>query len=102
MSGNPEPVSVKILGREYKLRCPPSEKATLIAAARHLDRQMRKVREQGQVIGTDRVLLMAALNITHELVLLQEKHRALQQRFCQRLGDLNRLIDETLSCEESS
>ncbi len=101
MKDSLEPVSVKILGREYKLRCPPSEKPTLIAAAQRLDRQMREVREQGQVIGTDRVLLMAALNITHELVLLQEKHQALQQRFCHRLEELNHLVDEILSREES-
>lgn len=61
-------VSVTILDREYQVSCPAGEEEALMASARFLDKQMRDIREGGKVFGMDRIAVMAALNITHELL----------------------------------
>ena len=61
-------VTVQILDKEYSIICPPEERSNLVSAARYLDSKMREIRSSGKVIGADRVAVMAALNITHELL----------------------------------
>ncbi len=61
-------VEVKILDKEYLVACPEVEQEALLRAARHLDSKMREIRSGGKVFGTERIAVMAALNITHELL----------------------------------
>ncbi|MBU2873391.1 cell division protein ZapA [Marinobacter salexigens] len=61
-------VEVKILDKEYLVACPAEEQEALIRAARHLDSKMREIRTGGKVFGTERIAVMAALNMTHELL----------------------------------
>ncbi|MBU2953350.1 cell division protein ZapA [Marinobacter sp. F3R08] len=61
-------VEVKILDKEYLVACPEEEQEALLRAARHLDNKMREIRASGKVFGTERIAVMAALNITHELL----------------------------------
>ncbi|HEY3699438.1 MAG TPA: cell division protein ZapA [Spongiibacteraceae bacterium] len=61
-------VTVKILDKDYQVACPPEQERALIEAARHLDKQMRTVRDSGKVIGLERIAVMVALNTTHELL----------------------------------
>lgn len=65
------PVDITILDKEYRVACPASEREALERAARYLDARMREIRHTGKVIGNDRVAVMAALNITHELLQLR-------------------------------
>jgi len=66
-------VTVHILDKEYCIACPPDERANLENAARYLDGKMREIRTSGKVIGADRVAVMAALNITHDLLHKQQR-----------------------------
>jgi len=68
MSTQPTTVEVKILDKEYLVACPPEEQDALVRAARHLDHKMREIRTSGKVFGTERIAVMAALNMTHELL----------------------------------
>lgn len=61
-------VTVQILDKEYSIICPPEERSNLMSAARYLDGKMREIRSSGKVIGADRIAVMAALNITHDLL----------------------------------
>ena len=61
-------VEVKILDKEYLVTCPQQEQEALQRSARHLDQKMREIRNSGKVFGTDRIAVMAALNITNELL----------------------------------
>ena len=58
-------VLVHILDKEYRVACPPGEKESLLRAASYLDEQMREVKD-ANVIGLERIAIMAALNISHE------------------------------------
>ena len=61
-------LEVSLLGREYKVTCRESERTQLLDAVAFLDRRMREIRDAGKVSGTDRIAVMAALNIAHELL----------------------------------
>jgi cell division protein ZapA len=61
-------LDVMILGREFKVACKEGERAELTEAVAMLDRRMREIRDAGKVSGTDRIAVMAALNIAHELL----------------------------------
>lgn len=61
-------VSVSILGKQFMVACPEDERAGLIAAAKYLDEQMRVIHRSGKVLGAERCAIMAALNISHELL----------------------------------
>ncbi len=73
MSDASPPIKVQILGKEYPVACPADEQHELLLAARYLDEKMREIRDIGRIIGTERIAVMAALNIAHEL--LQERRR---------------------------
>lgn len=60
-------VTVHILGKEYKLSCPPDERDGLIQSAKLLDERMRALKNGG-MIGVERIAVMAALNIGYELL----------------------------------
>ena len=66
-------VTVHILDKEYCIACPDDERSNLESAARYLDGKMREIRSGGKVIGSDRIAVMAGLNITHELLRKQER-----------------------------
>lgn len=68
MSKQSTAAEVKILDKEYLVACPDEERDALTRAARHLDSKMREIRASGKVFGTERIAVMAALNITHELL----------------------------------
>ncbi|WP_372609567.1 cell division protein ZapA [Halomonas sp.] len=59
---------ITLLGGSYVVACPPQEEAKLERAARYLDRAMHGIHAQGKVLGAEKIAIMAALNITHELL----------------------------------
>jgi cell division protein ZapA len=61
-------LDVSLLGREYKVACKESERAELLDAVAFLDRRMREIRDAGKGAATERVAVMAALNIAHDLL----------------------------------
>ncbi|MFT5116714.1 MAG: cell division protein ZapA [Kiritimatiellia bacterium] len=63
-----ETVSVDILGKDYQVACPSDEREALIQAAAELDRRMTVIRQSGSVIGVERIAVMAALNLAHEVL----------------------------------
>ena len=64
-------VSIDILDKSYQVACEPKQEQELQQAARDLDDQMRAIRSTGKVIGLERVAIMAALNLSHQVLLLQ-------------------------------
>lgn len=72
-------IKVQILGKEYPIACPEEEQHDLLISARFLDEKMRQIRNTGRVIGTERIAVMAALNIAHELLQIHQQNRSLAQ-----------------------
>ena len=71
-SSTSEPVIIRILDREYTVGCEPDERDSLSAAARLLDARMREIRGGNRVAALDRVAVLAALNLAHELQQLRD------------------------------
>ena len=67
------PVVVQILDKEYRIACQKGEQDVLLASAALLDQRMREIKAGAKVIGNDRIAVMAALNLAHEL--LEQKNR---------------------------
>jgi cell division protein ZapA len=61
-------LDINLLGRDYKVACKEHERAELMSAVAYLDAQMREIRGSGKIAGVDRIAVMAALNITNELL----------------------------------
>ena len=78
-------VSVRILEKEYKVSCPASERTDLLDSAEVLDKKMREIRESGKVVGLDRIAVMAALTMAHELLQAQARDQDLEGNFGQRI-----------------
>lgn len=99
----PQPyVSVTILGKEYKIACSENEQEGLIESASKLDLQMREIRDTGKVSGADRIAVLAALNLTHELRQLESQKIGISQDFKQRLLKLQRKIESAINSAQPS
>ena len=92
MSDEARPVTVHILEKEYRIACPEEERESLLAAAQFLNGKMREIRDTGKIVGMDRIAVMAALNITHELL----QHNSGKDNFKQTIGSRIRTIQEKL------
>jgi len=91
MSDSMAPVTVRILDREYQIACREDERADLQAAAELVHERMRETRSKGKVIGTDRIAVMTALNIAHEMLALRELEGA-----CERVDERTRALQERI------
>ncbi len=74
------PVSVHILDKEYQVACAEEERDGLLHAADFVNRRMKEIRDRGNVIGTDRIAVVTALNVAHELLQLKASESAVTQR----------------------
>lgn len=63
-----KPIDVEILGRDFTVSCTEEEKQGLMQSVSYLDDKMREIRDTGKIVGIERIAIMAALNITHELL----------------------------------
>jgi cell division protein ZapA len=95
-----EQVAVTVLGREYLLACKPEEKADLLDCARYLDQKMTAIRDGGKVVGADRIAVLAALQITQELMSARATDGSAVGEARRRIRDLNALADEILAPQE--
>ncbi|MDD1620682.1 MAG: cell division protein ZapA [Methylococcaceae bacterium] len=90
------PVSLNILGKEYKIACAPEEQEALLNSAHQLDKQMRKIRDTGKVAGADRIAVLAALNLAHDLSATATKSGATPPDISARLIELRKKIENVL------
>ena len=61
-------LDVNILDREFRVACPNDERGELLDAVKYLDNKMREIRDAGKIASVERIAIMAALNIAHELL----------------------------------
>jgi cell division protein ZapA len=73
MSTETSTLEVFILDKSYRINCPENEQESLRASAQYLDRKMREIRSSGKIIGLERIAVIAALNIAHELLNASQK-----------------------------
>ncbi len=99
-----ERLDVMILGREYPLACAPEEKESLLTAASMVDRTMQRIRSSGKIAGTERIAVMAALQLAGELMNAQSPDGSLSQLavgdYKRKIEDMARMIDAAMGTQE--
>jgi cell division protein ZapA len=90
------PVVVHILDKEYRIACPEDEQDNLLFSARLVDRKMREIRGSGKVIGSERIAVMVALNIAHDLLQLQREKDSGVRELDQRIRRLREKVELAL------
>jgi cell division protein ZapA len=90
-------LEVKILDKEYLVACPPDKQKELREASMQLDSKMREIRSSGKVFGSERIAVMAALNLTYELMQTSLTSSSDQQK----MNKLEVQMDHILAAKES-
>ncbi|XKE45577.1 cell division protein ZapA [Halomonas organivorans] len=85
---------ITLLERQYVIACPPEEQDKLERAARYLDRAMEGIHAQGKVVDREKIAIMAALNITHELLEALDERRAGEQSLSELSARLERALGD--------
>lgn len=98
MSVNQE--TIRLLDKEYTIACPPDEREGLLATARRLDTKMREIRTGGKIVGSERIVVMAALNVIFELLQDKQSDSSGTQEMSLRLKLIQDKIDSALEKED--
>ena len=93
-------IDVVILDRKYRVACPDDERENLMASVAYLDQKMREIKDAGKIAGADRIAVMAALNIAHELLSARTGAGFDIAEYKRRMVSMNALIDEGLATQE--
>ncbi|HOX71817.1 MAG: cell division protein ZapA [Dokdonella sp.] len=91
-----DPVSVRILDREYLIACKPEERAGLASAAAYLDAKLRELRDSHRGGGLERIAVLAGLNIAHELLDARQQQASSGQHLAQHLQALKSKLEAGL------
>lgn len=96
-------VTVKIMGQEYSVKCPPAEHEALVGSAEALNERMSSIKRRGTALGTERIAVICALNLMHELLKNQGTVAVAQadQQALERVQRLVRDIDTALHDAET-
>lgn len=90
-------VSVRILEKEYQVACLPEERSELLDSAEHLNARMREIRDAGAIVGLDRIAVMAALNLAHELLKMRGRGDTLDAGVAQKVRHLRERVEGALN-----
>jgi cell division protein ZapA len=90
-------VSVRILEKEYQVACLPEERSELLDSAEFLNAKMREIRDGGNIVGLDRIAVMAALNLSHELLKLRTRGDAAQGDVGRRVRQMRERVESALA-----
>lgn len=101
--GTTNSLTIRILGRDYSVACPDGERERLLHSAEYLSKRMESIQRRGKTLGVDKVAVMAALNITRDLLELKKQCNAEQaesnqsdEAMRERLAQLQLTIDQSL------
>jgi cell division protein ZapA len=101
MTDTTKTLEVKLLDRELRVACPEEERSELLEAVAYLDKRMREIRDAGKIASVERIALMAALNIAHELLGMKVGRGIDLADFRRRMNAMETAIDEALADQDS-
>ncbi|MDH3636793.1 MAG: cell division protein ZapA [Gammaproteobacteria bacterium] len=91
-----QPINISILDKDYKVACPPGEQSALLESAKFLDSKMREIRDTGNIMGSERIAVITALNMANDLLRTSNVDKELGQELPPRLKDLENKISRVL------
>ncbi|CAM2846812.1 cell division protein ZapA [Legionella worsleiensis] len=90
---------VKILNKSYDIKCPEGEEANLLLAAEKIDEHMQRNKNKFRTLDNFHNLLLAALDIGHELILCKTEQEQQRQKVTQFITSLENKINKTVGGE---
>jgi len=99
MSADAKGMQISIMGREFRVACEPGEQKALLEAVDYLNRKMQEIKEQGKITGLDRIAIMAALNISHELMTTRVGNFDVAE-FRRRMMSIEATLDQAFAEQE--
>jgi cell division protein ZapA len=100
MAEAPKTVEVNLLGRSYRVACSDGEREALMQAVTYLDTKMDEIRKAGKVVGTERIAVMAALNVAHELLSVKLGGGFDVGQAKQRISEIESQLDQAIAKQE--
>ena len=94
-----KPVDVSIMGREFTVSCTDEERQGLLNAVNYLDKKMHDIRDSGKVVGVERIAIMAALNLSHEVLNTKTGDVDIGD-YKRRINAMQNQIDEALTAQD--
>ncbi len=91
-----KPIDVMIMGREFSVSCTDEERQGLLDAVNYLDKKMRDIRDSGKIVGLERIAIMAALNLSHEVLNTKTGDVDIGD-YKRRINAMQNLIDEAIA-----
>jgi len=89
-------IEINVLGRDFQINCPDGEEESLMQSVNHLNQKVNQLKDSG-VVGFDRILLMASLNIINESS-NQNPDNLIQLKLVQeKLNNFDTILDQALS-----
>lgn len=93
-------LDITILGRQFRVSCTEEEQKDLLKAVEYLDAKMRAIRDSGKVIGVERIAIMAALNIAHELLTTRVNGAFDIGELKRRMASMQAAIDQAINSQD--
>lgn len=90
-------INVRILDKEYQVACPQGQEQDLLEAARALNAKMLEIKNSGKIIGSERIAVMAALNLSNELNCERKQYQRDTEATKQRLQGLTDKVERVLA-----
>jgi cell division protein ZapA len=97
VSGAERPVTVTILDKDYLISCSDEERDQLHTAAAFLNQKMKEMKSAGKIVGTERIAVMVALNIAHQLLACRQQSNETSTSIDSTIRRLHSKIDEALT-----
>ena len=90
-------VTVTIMAREFIIACPEGQEKSLLDSVQYLNQKIDLIQSQGTIVGIDRIIIMAALNITNELLNQNSSESFDLSQFRHKISSIEHQIDEVLA-----
>jgi cell division protein ZapA len=101
MSEKAKTLDVNIMGRSYRVTCADDEREALLAAVAYVDKKMTEIKAASKVAGTERIAVMAALNIANELLSVKLGGDFDMAELKRRMNSVQSKLDQALSQQDS-
>ncbi len=100
MGDNAKTLEVTILGRAYRVACEPAERDALLKAVAFVDGRMAEIKKLGKNATTERIAVMAALNIAHEFLTQRAGGGVDVGEAKRRIASIEAQLDEAIARQE--
>lgn len=101
MNADAKGLQINIMGREFRVACREDEQKGLLEAVEYLNGKMQDIRSSGKVVGLERIAIMAALNIAHELLTTKVGGGAFDiADFKRKMARMENVLDQVMSDQD--